>query len=303
MAQLTYPGVYIEEFAPGAPIQGVGTSTAAFIGAGRRRADLTEPDEAHELGRSSRQTFGDPRRAGLLPLVRGARVLRERRAGLLRRARQQRRTTRTSSCSTTGAKPCRRSTDARARRRDAVAGTLQGRRRRRRPRSPPPRSVQTSTATIAERERHRIDRHRCERRRARRSSGPATCLTVGRHRRTPTRRSSARVGRARRSASPRRSAAPTTGGVRVRLADIASADTTALPARTPAATSSSPGSVLTITAGAAATTDIRIVERVDAEQLPRRPDRRYRVDAPRQPARVGFHARRGATRRLGRVQR
>ena len=27
-----YPGVYIEEFAPGAPIQGVGTSTAAFIG-------------------------------------------------------------------------------------------------------------------------------------------------------------------------------------------------------------------------------------------------------------------------------
>src|SRR5690348_8065170 len=32
MVQTTYPGVYIEEFAPGAPIQGVGTSTAAFIG-------------------------------------------------------------------------------------------------------------------------------------------------------------------------------------------------------------------------------------------------------------------------------
>ena len=30
--QVSYPGVYIEEFAPGAPIQGVGASTAAFIG-------------------------------------------------------------------------------------------------------------------------------------------------------------------------------------------------------------------------------------------------------------------------------
>ena len=30
--QVSYPGVYIEEFAPGAPIEGVGTSTAAFIG-------------------------------------------------------------------------------------------------------------------------------------------------------------------------------------------------------------------------------------------------------------------------------
>lgn len=30
--QPTYPGVYIDEFAPGAPIEGVGTSTAAFIG-------------------------------------------------------------------------------------------------------------------------------------------------------------------------------------------------------------------------------------------------------------------------------
>ncbi len=30
--QVSYPGVYIEEFAPGAPIQGVGTSTAAFLG-------------------------------------------------------------------------------------------------------------------------------------------------------------------------------------------------------------------------------------------------------------------------------
>lgn len=31
--QVSYPGVYIEEFTPGAPIQGVGTSVAAFIGA------------------------------------------------------------------------------------------------------------------------------------------------------------------------------------------------------------------------------------------------------------------------------
>ena len=30
--QVSYPGVYIEEFAPGAPIQGVGTSTPAFLG-------------------------------------------------------------------------------------------------------------------------------------------------------------------------------------------------------------------------------------------------------------------------------
>jgi phage tail sheath protein FI len=30
--QFSYPGVYIREFAPGAPIQGVGTSVAAFIG-------------------------------------------------------------------------------------------------------------------------------------------------------------------------------------------------------------------------------------------------------------------------------
>lgn len=30
--QVSYPGVYIEEFAPGAPIEGVGTATAAFLG-------------------------------------------------------------------------------------------------------------------------------------------------------------------------------------------------------------------------------------------------------------------------------
>ena len=31
--QVSYPGVYIDEFTPGAPIQGVGTSTVAFLGA------------------------------------------------------------------------------------------------------------------------------------------------------------------------------------------------------------------------------------------------------------------------------
>jgi phage tail sheath protein FI len=34
--QVSYPGVYIEEFAPGAPLQGVGTNTAAFIGVAAR---------------------------------------------------------------------------------------------------------------------------------------------------------------------------------------------------------------------------------------------------------------------------
>lgn len=40
--QISYPGVYIEEFAPGAPIQGVGTSTAALIGIAAR-GPIDEP--------------------------------------------------------------------------------------------------------------------------------------------------------------------------------------------------------------------------------------------------------------------
>ena len=40
--QVSYPGVYIEEFAPAPPIQGVGTSTAAFIGPARS-GDLDIP--------------------------------------------------------------------------------------------------------------------------------------------------------------------------------------------------------------------------------------------------------------------
>lgn len=40
--QVSYPGVYIEEFAPGAPIQGVSTSVAAFIGLATK-GPLDEP--------------------------------------------------------------------------------------------------------------------------------------------------------------------------------------------------------------------------------------------------------------------
>ena len=55
--QVSYPGVYIEEFAPGAPIQGVGTSTAAFLGPAasgplNTPTKLTSWDEF-------RRTFGD----------------------------------------------------------------------------------------------------------------------------------------------------------------------------------------------------------------------------------------------------
>ena len=40
--QVSYPGVYIEEFTPGAPIEGVGTATAAFLGPAAR-GPLMEP--------------------------------------------------------------------------------------------------------------------------------------------------------------------------------------------------------------------------------------------------------------------
>ena len=43
--QPTYPGVYIDEFTPGAPIVGVGTSTAAFLGP----AASGPPNEAVKL--------------------------------------------------------------------------------------------------------------------------------------------------------------------------------------------------------------------------------------------------------------
>ena len=55
--QVSYPGVYIDEFAPGAPIQGVGTSTAAFIGP-TRRGDLNDPAKLTSWDDFKRQ-FGD----------------------------------------------------------------------------------------------------------------------------------------------------------------------------------------------------------------------------------------------------
>jgi len=58
MAQLSYPGVYIEEFAPAAPIQGVGTSTAAFLGPAGD-GPLMEATKLTSFD-AMRDTFGDP---------------------------------------------------------------------------------------------------------------------------------------------------------------------------------------------------------------------------------------------------
>lgn len=55
--QVSFPGVYIEEFAPGAPIQGVGTSTAAFIGPAER-GDLDNPTKVTSWDQF-RATFGE----------------------------------------------------------------------------------------------------------------------------------------------------------------------------------------------------------------------------------------------------
>jgi phage tail sheath protein FI len=69
--QVSYPGVYIEEFTPGAPIQGVGTSTAAFLGPcaiGR----LNEPTKVTSWDQFRRE-FGEEPLAGfyLWYVVRG----------------------------------------------------------------------------------------------------------------------------------------------------------------------------------------------------------------------------------------
>ena len=61
--QTTYPGVYIEEFTPGEPIQGVGTSTAAFIGAARK-GPIRVPTKITSWD-SFRSQFGDQPVAGL----------------------------------------------------------------------------------------------------------------------------------------------------------------------------------------------------------------------------------------------
>ena len=55
--QVSYPGVYIEEFAPGAPIQGVGTSTAAFLGP-FRSGPLNTPTKVTNWDQFLQQ-FGD----------------------------------------------------------------------------------------------------------------------------------------------------------------------------------------------------------------------------------------------------
>jgi phage tail sheath protein FI len=56
--QVTYPGVYIEEFAPGAPIEGVGTSTAAFLGPWKYGAP-NEPKKLFSWDDFKRE-FGNP---------------------------------------------------------------------------------------------------------------------------------------------------------------------------------------------------------------------------------------------------
>jgi phage tail sheath protein FI len=55
--QVTYPGVYIDEFAPAGPIEGVGTSTAAFIGAAAS-GELRTPVKITSFDQFA-ETFGD----------------------------------------------------------------------------------------------------------------------------------------------------------------------------------------------------------------------------------------------------
>ena len=57
--QVSYPGVYIEEFTPGAPIQGVGTSTAAFL-APSAAGPLNEPTKITSWDAFKRDFGEDP---------------------------------------------------------------------------------------------------------------------------------------------------------------------------------------------------------------------------------------------------
>jgi|CXWL01.1.fsa_nt_gi phage tail sheath protein FI len=64
--QVTYPGVYIEEFTPGAPIEGVGTSTAAFLGTWKHGNKPNQPiklfswdDFLREFGNKTGDTIPD----------------------------------------------------------------------------------------------------------------------------------------------------------------------------------------------------------------------------------------------------
>lgn len=60
--QVSYPGVYIDEFAPGAPIQGVGTGTAAFIGVASA-GELDTPTLVTSW-RAFKDIFGEHPKAG-----------------------------------------------------------------------------------------------------------------------------------------------------------------------------------------------------------------------------------------------
>ena len=60
--QVSYPGVYFEELAPSAPIQGVGTSTAAFVGVALK-GPLDEPTKITSWD-AFQQTFGEEPRGG-----------------------------------------------------------------------------------------------------------------------------------------------------------------------------------------------------------------------------------------------
>src|ERR1051325_3906084 len=62
--QVSYPGVYIEEFAPAPPIQGVGTSTAAFIGVAAS-GDLDDPTKVTSWDQF-KQRFGEQPVPGFL---------------------------------------------------------------------------------------------------------------------------------------------------------------------------------------------------------------------------------------------
>ncbi len=55
--QVSYPGVYIEEFTPGPPIEGVGTSTVGFIGTAQK-GPIREATRLHSW-EAFKATFGD----------------------------------------------------------------------------------------------------------------------------------------------------------------------------------------------------------------------------------------------------
>jgi phage tail sheath protein FI len=68
--QVSYPGVYIEEFTPGAPIEGVGTSTAAFVGVAAK-GDIDRPTKLTTWDQF-RDRFGEQPVPGFYPGTRPA---------------------------------------------------------------------------------------------------------------------------------------------------------------------------------------------------------------------------------------